>query len=32
MSLTRHMAAERAGMSRNPDPTLVRHTNNLHIL
>lgn len=32
VSLTRRTAAERAGVSRDPDPTLVRHIYDLHVL
>lgn len=32
VSLTRRIAAERAGVSRDPDPTLVRHIYDLHVL
>jgi hypothetical protein len=32
VSLTRRIAAERAGVSRDPDPTLVRHIYDLHFL
>jgi hypothetical protein len=32
VSLTRRTAAERAGVSRAPDPTLVRHIYDLHAL
>jgi predicted nucleotidyltransferase component of viral defense system len=32
VSLTRRIAAERAGVSRDPDPTLVRHIYDLHAL
>ena len=32
VALTRRIAAERAGVSRDPDPTLVRHIYDLHVL